>query len=119
MTNVPYGMIMMTTNEWLRGVLEDGLYGFHEHHHYGDEKPFHFATILFSGMGAGMVALAVTAPLDRVKTRLQTQRMGMMIPSMLEEEEEEVVMQRLWKREDIGCSNGGAESLSQDGCTGW
>ena len=34
-----------------------------------------------------MVASAVTAPLDRVKTRLQTQRMGMMIPSMLEEEE--------------------------------
>ena len=83
MTNVPYGMIMMTTNEWLRAVLEDGLYGFHEHHH-GDEKPFHFATILFSGMGAGMVASAVTAPLDRVKTRLQTQRMGMMIPSMVE-----------------------------------
>ena len=83
MTNVPYGMIMMTTNEWLRAVLEDGLYGFHEHHH-GDEKPFHFATILFSGMGAGMVASAVTAPLDRVKTRLQTQRMGMIIPSMVE-----------------------------------
>ena len=35
MTNVPYGMIMMTTNEWLRGVLEDGMYGFHEHHHGG------------------------------------------------------------------------------------
>ncbi|KAL7453238.1 hypothetical protein ACHAWC_006904 [Mediolabrus comicus] len=82
MTNVPYGMIMMTTNEWLRGVLEDGMYGFHEHH--GDEKPFHFATILFSGMGAGMVASAVTAPLDRVKTRLQTQRMGMMVPSVVE-----------------------------------
>ena len=32
MTNVPYGMIMMTTNEWLRGVLEDGIYGIHHHH---------------------------------------------------------------------------------------
>ena len=84
MTNVPYGMIMMTTNEWLRGVLEDGMYGFHEHHHGGGENPFHFATILFSGMGAGMVASAVTAPLDRVKTRLQTQRMGMMVPSVVE-----------------------------------
>ena len=57
----------------------------YNHHYGGDhEKPFHFATILFSGMGAGMVASAVTAPLDRVKTRLQTQRMGMMIPSMVE-----------------------------------
>ena len=83
MTNVPYGMIMMTTNEWLRAVLEDGIYGFHEHHH-GDEKPFHFVTILLSGMGAGTVASAITAPLDRVKTRLQTQRMGMMIPSVVE-----------------------------------
>ncbi len=32
MTNVPYGMIMMTTNERLRGVLEDGMYGIHGQH---------------------------------------------------------------------------------------
>ncbi len=59
MTNVPYGMIMMTTNEWLRAVLEDGIYGFHDHQHqhsHGDDKPFHFVTILLSGMGAGTVA---------------------------------------------------------------
>lgn len=80
MTNVPYGMIMMTANEWLRGVLEDGLYGIHEQHQY-EENPFHFATILLSGMGAGAIASSVTAPLDRVKTRLQTQRMGMVLPS--------------------------------------
>jgi len=88
MTNVPYGMIMMTTNEWLRAALEDGIYGFQEHHPYGhhhEEKPFHFFTILLSGMGAGTVASAVTAPLDRIKTRLQTQRMGMMIPSAVME----------------------------------
>mmetsp|Transcript_4592 Transcript_4592/g.8815 ORF Transcript_4592/g.8815 Transcript_4592/m.8815 type:complete len:510 (+) Transcript_4592:699-2228(+) len=78
MTNVPYGMIMMTTNEWLRGVLEDGLYGIHQNE---EENPFHFATILLSGMGAGTIASAATAPLDRVKTRLQTQRMGMMLPT--------------------------------------
>ncbi|EED87351.1 predicted protein, partial [Thalassiosira pseudonana CCMP1335] len=64
MTNIPYGMIMMTTNEWLHG--DD---------HY--ERPFHFTTILLSGMGAGTIAAFLTAPLDRVKTRLQTQRMGM------------------------------------------
>jgi hypothetical protein len=90
MTNVPYGMIMMTTNEWLRAALEDGLYGFHEHYpggnnHHHDEKPFHFFTILLSGMGAGTVASAITAPLDRVKTRLQTQRMGMILPSSVME----------------------------------
>ncbi|KAL9179106.1 hypothetical protein ACHAXT_000148 [Thalassiosira profunda] len=79
MTNVPYGMIMMTTNEWLRGVLEDGMYGLHSHE--GAENPFHFGTILLSGMGAGAIASAATAPLDRVKTRLQTQRMGMVVPS--------------------------------------
>lgn len=84
MTNVPYGMIMMTTNEWLRGTLEDGMYG----RSRGDDDGmveggggFHFATILLSGMGAGTVASALTAPLDRVKTRLQTQRMGMALPS--------------------------------------
>ncbi|KAL3795464.1 hypothetical protein HJC23_000822 [Cyclotella cryptica] len=85
LTNVPYGMIMMSTNEWLRGVLEDGLYGVQRHHHSGDdndhyERRYHFTTILLSGMGAGAFAAALTAPLDRVKTRLQTQRMGMVLP---------------------------------------
>jgi len=78
-TNVPYGMIMMTTNEWLRASLEDGLYGLHSPD-YHEESPFHFATILLSGMGAGAIASAITAPLDRVKTRLQTQRLGMVLP---------------------------------------
>ena len=82
MTNVPYGMIMMTTNEWLRGVLEDGLYGSRRNNEIIDGGGgFHFATILLSGMGAGTVASALTAPLDRVKTRLQTQRMGIVDPS--------------------------------------
>ncbi|KAL3793703.1 hypothetical protein ACHAW5_008050 [Stephanodiscus triporus] len=83
MTNVPYGMIMMTTNEWLRGAIEDGLYGRRRHDGEGGGGGggFHFATILLSGMGAGTAASALTAPLDRVKTRLQTQRMGMALPS--------------------------------------
>lgn len=88
MTNVPYGMIMMTTNEWLRGVLEDGLYGSRRNNEIIDGdgggtrgEGFHFVTILLSGMGAGTVASALTAPLDRVKTRLQTQRMGIVNPS--------------------------------------
>jgi solute carrier family 25 iron transporter 28/37 len=98
MTNVPYGMIMMTTNEWLRGVLEDGLYGVSRRTNNNNDivdngdggggggtrgggGGFHFVTILLSGMGAGTVASALTAPLDRVKTRLQTQRMGIVDPS--------------------------------------
>jgi hypothetical protein len=83
MTNVPYGVIMMTSNEWLRGALEDGLYGRRrdDDEDDGGGGGFHFATILLSGMGAGTVASALTAPLDRVKTRLQTQRMGMALPS--------------------------------------
>jgi solute carrier family 25 iron transporter 28/37 len=99
MTNVPYGMIMMTTNEWLRGVLEDGLYGSSRRTNNNNDivdnddggggggggtrggGGFHFVTILLSGMGAGTVASALTAPLDRVKTRLQTQRMGIVDPS--------------------------------------
>ena len=48
-----------------------------ENDHY--ERRYHFSTILLSGMGAGAFAAAVTAPLDRVKTRLQTQRMGMVL----------------------------------------
>jgi solute carrier family 25 iron transporter 28/37 len=85
-TNVPYGMIMMGTNEWLRGMLEHGMYGAsHLRHIAGSdnehrEQPFHFSTIVLSGMGAGAVAAAMTAPLDRIKTRLQTQRMGMVLP---------------------------------------
>ena len=77
MTNLPYGMIMMTTNEWLRAAIEDGLYGPGAPGGGDGERPFHFATVLLSGMGAGTAASAATAPLDRIKTRLQTQRMGM------------------------------------------
>mmetsp|Transcript_3372 Transcript_3372/g.7477 ORF Transcript_3372/g.7477 Transcript_3372/m.7477 type:complete len:430 (-) Transcript_3372:645-1934(-) len=86
-TNVPYGMIVVTVNERLRGALEEGLYGGREGEAQRDdgdgaERPFHFATVLLSGMGAGTVAAAATAPLDRVKTRLQTQRMGLVVAGM-------------------------------------
>lgn len=85
-TNIPYGMIMMGTNEWLRGFLERALYknDDHQKHHSEEhyEQPFHFLTVLLSGMGAGTVAAVLTAPLDRIKTRLQTQRMGMVLPQV-------------------------------------
>jgi solute carrier family 25 iron transporter 28/37 len=78
MTNLPYGMIMVSTNEFLRDVLLDIK---RQHRNNVDDDHHHkrvvldLQTTMLAGCGAGMVAAAVTAPLDRVKTRLQTQRM--------------------------------------------
>ena len=77
LTNLPYGMVMVSTNEFLRDTLmewkensdADNNVNIHGHGHVLD-----FQTTILSGCGAGAVASAVTAPLDRVKTRLQTQR---------------------------------------------
>lgn len=74
LTNLPYGMVMVSTNEYLREVLESD-----------PTKPPDLKTSLLAGSGAGMVAAAVTTPLDRVKTRLQTQRMGEAIAITLQE----------------------------------
>jgi len=74
LTNLPYGMVMVSTNEYLREVLESD-----------PTKPPDVMTSLLAGSGAGMVAAAVTTPLDRVKTRLQTQRMGAAIAFTLKE----------------------------------
>lgn len=78
MTNLPYGMIMVSTNEFLRGVLLD----MKRQSTSTSSKPIalDLQTTMLSGCGAGMIAAAVTAPLDRVKTRLQTQRMLHSLP---------------------------------------
>jgi len=60
--NVPYALIMGSTNEALRNVLNPG----------GEHS---LPAYLLSGAGAGMVAAAATNPLDVVKTRLQTQHL--------------------------------------------
>jgi len=63
LTNVPYGMIMMSTNEFLKEILNP-------------EGQFDLQSCVLAGCGAGFVAGALTTPLDRVKTRLQTQALG-------------------------------------------
>lgn len=60
--NVPYALIMGTTNEALRNVLNPS----------GEHS---LPAYLLSGAGAGIVAAALTNPLDVVKTRLQTQHL--------------------------------------------
>lgn len=62
-TNVPYGAVMVSTNEFLKSILRP-------------EGGFDLRVSLAAGCGAGLVASALTTPLDRVKTRLQTQNMG-------------------------------------------
>jgi solute carrier family 25 (mitochondrial iron transporter), member 28/37 len=74
-SNVPYGMIMVSVNEHLKQTIDllDGNEGYPlqgPHHHQHAWK-----TVVFSSSVAGLVASAATAPLDRIKTALQTQHL--------------------------------------------
>jgi len=60
--NVPYGAAMVSTNEFLRAAILE---------HTG-KTGLDVPTTLAAGTGAGLVAAAVTTPLDCIKTRLQT-----------------------------------------------
>lgn len=62
-------MIMVTTNEYLREILTQR----------SGSPVLDVKTTMLAGCGAGMVAAAVTTPLDRVKTRLQTQGLSTVI----------------------------------------
>ena len=68
-TNLPYGAVMVTTNEYLREVLMNR----------SGARTLDVKTTLLAGCGAGMAAAAVTTPLDRLKTRLQTQGLGVVV----------------------------------------
>jgi solute carrier family 25 iron transporter 28/37 len=57
--NLPYGMVMVSTNESLKRVLNPS-----------NEQ--NLGAFLLAGLGSGAVAGFVTNPLDVVKTRLQT-----------------------------------------------
>jgi len=70
-TNVPYGVVMVSTNDFLKSALQPSLYGSD-----GEHTKYKLSTCLLAGSAAGCVASALTTPLDRVKTRLQTQALG-------------------------------------------
>mmetsp|Transcript_19221 Transcript_19221/g.18463 ORF Transcript_19221/g.18463 Transcript_19221/m.18463 type:complete len:430 (-) Transcript_19221:91-1380(-) len=68
LTNLPYGIIMVSTNEHLRQLAM--------HHRNNNTGTLDLPSTIFAGCGAGAVASALTTPLDCVKTRLQTQRLS-------------------------------------------
>eukprot|EP00307_Rebecca_sp_RCC1486_P010334 CAMPEP_0119432854 /NCGR_PEP_ID=MMETSP1335-20130426/48593_1 /TAXON_ID=259385 /ORGANISM="Chrysoculter rhomboideus, Strain RCC1486" /LENGTH=194 /DNA_ID=CAMNT_0007458691 /DNA_START=1 /DNA_END=585 /DNA_ORIENTATION=+ len=65
---MPYALVMGATNEWLR-------------HRLRPDGHNTTTTYMLSGAGAGMIAAAVTNPLDVAKTRLQTQHWGEQPPA--------------------------------------
>jgi len=75
-TNVPYGVIMVSTNDFLKDVLQQQQTTTGARHHEEHNAKYTLSTCLIAGSAAGCVASAVTTPLDRVKTRLQTQSLG-------------------------------------------
>lgn len=74
-TNLPYGMIVVTTNEACKQYLMSTTATI------GNDDPFlastqlTWQTIVISSSVAGLVASALTTPLDRIKTLLQTQEL--------------------------------------------
>lgn len=67
--NLPYGMIMVTTNESLKQLWTRSPDG-------GESQPLTLTTTMLASSMAGFVASAATTPLDRIKTLLQTQQMA-------------------------------------------
>ena len=67
LSNIPYGMVMVTTHESCKQMLRDRL----------DHRPQQqWQIVLIASSVAGFVASAVTTPLDRIKTALQTQQLA-------------------------------------------
>ena len=89
-TNIPYGMIMVGTNEFFKDqwtkipastIPDDG--NGQQQHHSGHSELTLGVTLGASSL-AGLVAAATTTPLDRIKTYLQTQQLA---PSCLLQQE--------------------------------
>lgn len=67
LSNIPYGMVMVTTHEACKQMLRDRL---------DDPPKQQWQIVLIASSVAGLVASAVTTPLDRIKTALQTQQLS-------------------------------------------
>ena len=68
LSNIPYGMIMVTTHESCKQVLRD--------YSQIQQTPIpQWQIVLTASSIAGCVAAALTTPLDRIKTALQTQQL--------------------------------------------
>lgn len=65
LTNIPYGMVMVSTNEVMKQRLIE----------YYQKEKLDISTCLVASSVAGMTAAATTTPLDRIKTFLQTQQL--------------------------------------------
>jgi solute carrier family 25 iron transporter 28/37 len=77
-SNVPYGIIMVVSNDFVKENLHR-----RQLLNNAENVPtnsYSLQTCLISGSVAGALASAITTPLDRVKTRLQTQALGAIIP---------------------------------------
>ena len=78
-TNIPYGMIMVGTNELLKDqwttIQSDGDNDENNGNHHQHSELTLGVTLGASSM-AGLVAAATTTPLDRIKTSLQTQSLA-------------------------------------------
>jgi solute carrier family 25 (mitochondrial iron transporter), member 28/37 len=61
-TNIPYGMVMVSTHEVCKRAWSK------------DSRP-EWQTVLMASSLAGSMAAAITTPLDRIKTALQTQKL--------------------------------------------
>jgi solute carrier family 25 iron transporter 28/37 len=62
-TNIPYGMVMVGTNEFLKQEWNK------------QNEPLSLSTTMAASSVAGLIAAATTTPLDRIKTYLQTQQL--------------------------------------------
>lgn len=62
-TNIPYGMVMVGTNEFLKKKWSK------------EEEPLTLGVTMAASSIAGFTAAATTTPLDRIKTYLQTQHL--------------------------------------------
>ncbi|MGK3741007.1 MAG: solute carrier family 25 iron transporter 28/37 [Bacillariaceae sp.] len=68
-TNIPYGMIMVGTNEFLKKQWTSNADS------NGSNNELTLGVTLGASSFAGLVAAATTTPLDRIKTYLQTQQL--------------------------------------------